>query len=252
MDAVLTAHSSGSPNFRELLVGLGSPKISARQLTGSAQQVIRGITAILDEMLLEAIEKRTRPDFIATRNRLMDGYIRTSQAMGEIVSIAIPKLVLERIASESFSELESDFRELGVSRFGASVRDQAIFTVWTFRKINDVIVRMSEAEGGPDDIQTAEFAIAAQFKSSVYWAQFHLDCLAAAVRFDKSVYPEVLSEITAGLQSAVNAYSWIRQSLDLRIPPPSEPAPVSSDWDEEDQKLLDSSMKDIATEHDGD
>jgi hypothetical protein len=61
------------------------------------------------------------------------------------------------------------------------------------------------------------------------------------------IYPEVLEVITDLLRSAVNAYAWIRQGVDLRFPV-DEPVLPNVEWDDEDQELLNGSMRDMETE----
>jgi hypothetical protein len=131
------------------------------------------------------------------------------------------------------------------------VRDQALFTVWTLRKISALAEKISDKEPVSEDQKGFDTECVKQFCTSMTWTNFHLGCLITAIRFDKSIYPEVLSEIIDGLRAAVNAYAWIRQGVDIRFPI-EEPIIKKLDWDEEDQELLDSSMSSLDNHTDGD
>jgi hypothetical protein len=90
---------------------------------------------------------------------------------------------------------------------------------------------------------TSTFRIAAAAR-----LEFHIDCLVAAIGFNRTLYPEVLDEIVDGLRAAVNAYAYIRQGVQLfsltATASGEEPVPVCG-WDNEDQELLDSSMHEM-------
>jgi hypothetical protein len=77
--------------------------------------------------------------------------------------------------------------------------------------------------------------------------RFHLDCLFVAMRLRKRLYPEVLAQFIDGLRSAVDAYAWARQALDLRMASANQAAePV--EWDEEDASLLSEANADYLAE----
>jgi len=56
-----------------------------------------------------------------------------------------------------------------------------------------------------------------------------------------------LNEITDGLRGAVNAFGLIRQGVSIREPA-EESALQPYTWDEEDEELMTSSMRDIEAE----
>jgi len=176
-------------------------------------------------------------------------YMRTLRAMSDLVKIIVPDSVIEILAGEYFSELNAELRDQGLTRFGASVLDQAMFTVWTLRKIHDLIPKISTSEPVAKANKAKDGQLAMEFSVASAWTQFHLDCLSAAIRFDRPLYPEVLVEITEGLRTAVNAYGLIRQGVNLRVSP-NEPTIEARQWDEEDEELLNSSMHDMDHETD--
>lgn len=226
-------------------VGLSSKK-SSEQLAESTERLFKDISRIVDDILVRSIERRTAKDFVEVRDALFEQYMRTLRAMSDLARIVVPERVLDVLICQSFSEHEAELRDEGLKRFGAAVRDQAIFTVWTLRKIHDLIPRTQGKKPDPADKKTDQ-ELAMEFCVSLAFTQFHLDCLSAAIRFDKPLFPEVLDEITDGLRAAVNAYAVLRQGIDLRTPR-LEPTFEAQEWDEEDQELLSSSMHDLESE----
>lgn len=224
-------------------------KTSAKQLNGAAAEALLNITEVVDQMLVLALEQRNREAFHKVRQQLFPNYVYALRAASALVCAVAPKVVLHRIAYESFSVLESDLRNEGLARFGSSVRDQAVFTVWTLRRIQTIITKILEADPLAADLKAKDAEHAANFSFHMEWTHFHLNCLIAAIHFDKPVYPEVRDEITQGLRAAVNAYGWIRQVMDLRIPQ-QEPEISDVVWDEEDQELVSASMRDLDSEDD--
>lgn len=148
---------------------------------------------------------------------------------------------------EAFSEMEAEFRNHGEDRFGSPTKDQAMFTIWSLRKTSDLILKIARSGPVSDSQREQDSRLAGEFSFCTAWTQFHLDCLLAAIRTDRSVQPEVLTEIQDGLRAAVNAYGLARQGLDLRVPP-VEPQLIPPEWDEEDEQLLRSSMRDMRDE----
>jgi hypothetical protein len=233
----------------ELLAFVGLPsKRSAKDLSGAAEEAFKGITGIIDELLLRAISKRTHADFVATREAIFDDYAKTIRALSQLVRIAIPDRVIDRLVGESFSELESDLREQGTMRFGTTAKDQAIFTVWTLRRTSGLLARIHNAGPAPKELKEKDARLAAHFSFCAACAHFHLDCLITAIRLDKPIHPEILPDIIDGMRAAVNAYGLVRQGVDLRLPPSKEPEFSRLQWDSEDQELLDSSMRDLDTQ----
>jgi len=230
------------------LAFLGLPsKRTGRQLSASAEELMRNIATILDQIITGAIEKRTAQEFIAVRDATFPDYARVMLALANLVSTIVPVLVLERITLESLSELEADFRDHAAAAFGTSIRDQAIFTVWTLRKINELSQRVTASGKVPDDIRKRDAELAPSFNFHALRTRFHLDCLTTALRTSAPIYPEVLNEISDGLRSEVDAYAWIRQAVDLRFPA-QEPVLPFAELDEEDRQFIDASVRDMATE----
>jgi len=233
----------------QLLTFVGLPsKRSARELSSSSEELFNGITAVLDQLLLRTIEKRTIASFVATRNEVFEKYFQVVGALSMLAQAIAPPAVIDVLVAQSFSELEADLRDQGTLKFGAAAKDQAIFTVWTLRKTSRLISKIAAGGPSPKETEEADKKLAPEFSFCAAWTQFHLDCMMAAIRLDKPIHPDVLPEIIDGLRAAVNAYGLIRQGIDLRVPRSEEPTVTAREWDQEDQELLDSSMHDMDVE----
>lgn len=228
------------------LLGLPAEKSAKKQLSGSVDEVVKTIASLLDQITASAVEQRTEESFRAIRDAAFPQYMQLVISLAGIVSAVVPKDVLARLTAESFSELEADIRDHAVAVVGAEMRDRAMFTVWTLRKIADLIpVIASNHVSKEDDSKDNEIATA--FLGHALMARFNIDVLRYAMRHGKALYPVVLPAIDSGLRAVVDAYAWIRQAADLRSPSiEPEIGPVS--WDEEDQELLNESMLDLASE----
>ncbi len=230
----------GLPTF----VGLPSKK-SARVLSEDTAEIFKGIFSVLNNLLLQAIDAQTSDEFVALRSQVFDDIRKTQKAFTNLAKVIVPKPTLDRLVWESFAEMEAELSEHGLQKFGEVARDQAIFTVWTLRKINRLLAKIVQGEKLPQELVARDKEIAREFSFYVFWAQFHLECLFAAMRCNKPVRPEVLDVICDGMRGIVNAYGLLRQGLDLRWPTKDDESLSPYEWDEEDQELLDSSMADM-------
>jgi hypothetical protein len=237
----------GAIGLREPIPFVGFPsKRSAKQLSGSAEELVGNIASIIDQLMVSAIEKRTAVEFVAVWNEVFPNYTRIMCALGALSTALIPPLVLEQVTADSLCEMEAEFRDHALVAFGSAIRDQALFTVWTLRKITDLARQLSSAELTQDDkCKDNEFA-----SSFIYHGlrmRFHLDCLLTSMKHKSPIYPEILASISDGLRSGVDAYAWIRQCVDLRTKT-DEPVLPFVELDEEDREFLDASARDMANE----
>jgi hypothetical protein len=234
--------------IRQLLGLIGLPsKAAAKELPEAAVQVLYGVKEVLDGLLLRAIAKRTGAEFDTTRDAVFGDYFAATMSLSKLASVIIPPATIDRLSWESFSELEAQLKHEGLTRFGASARDQALFTVWTKRKIKALAQQIASAPELSAEFKAQDEKIISEFIFYSTWSQFHFDCLVASMRFDQPIHPEVLDKICDGLRGAVNAYGLISQGLDLRLES-IEPTIAPPVWDEEDQELLDSSMREMESE----
>jgi len=247
METVLEMQKSQTDDgLGELPTFVGLPsKRSSHELSADAEDLFKRIVSILNNFLLRAIDQQTSEEFVAARDEIFVNVAKTHRALGSLASVMVPRQTLNRLAWESFAEMEAELTEQGLKRFGATARDQAIFTVWTLRKMHRLLLRIVDGKKLEGELADKDREIAKEFNFFAFWSLFHLECLIASMRFNKPVRPEVLETICGGLRAAVNAYGFLRQGLELRMPAREDEPLKPYEWDEEDEELLASSMADM-------
>jgi hypothetical protein len=118
------------------------PKI----LSIPAGEVFKGVAGVLDQLLITVIEKRTTAEFDSVFADAFPKYFAMTLSLSRIAHAIVPPDVVERLTRESICELEADFRDKALLTFGAATRDQAMFTIWTLRKINDLLIQISSVK----------------------------------------------------------------------------------------------------------
>lgn len=248
MDTVLEMEKNRTivAGFGELPGFVTLPSKSSHELSTDAQGVFNKIADVRTNLILTTIEAQSRDEFAKRRGRVFDDVVRTNKAMGSLARVMVPAPTLDRITWQAFAELEAELIEYGTRKFGEAAKEQAIFTLWTLRKINRLLSRIIESDPLEGKKAKKDQEIAKDFSFYLLWAYFHLECLVASMRYEKPIQIDVLDEVCDGMRAAVNAYGLLRQGLDLRFPPEPEP-PEDIDWTEEDEQLLASSMDDMAS-----
>jgi hypothetical protein len=252
-EALACVYGSGSvaadviEGIGERLAFVGFPSRQAtKQISGSAEEALKGIAILLEQMVVGAVEKRTAAEFRAVQEETFQNYARLMFSLGCLIRAVVPANVIERVTAEGLCEMEADFRDHALNMFGSSIRDQAIFTVWTLRKISDLGQKVA-GNPVPENLREQDKQYATMFSVHGLRARFNLDCLLYGIRTQRPIYPEVLEAISGGLRSAVNAYAWIRQAADLRVKQ-EEPALEFVDLDDEDRTFVEASAYDMARE----
>lgn len=214
---------------------------SSRALSPMISDVLSGCAMQVRGILCTMIETRSRAEYRREFQQSFPKYVGLTLAMSHFATAMIPREEIERLSRESICEMESYFRDNGIEAFGEVVRNQAIFTVWTLRKINDVVDQIMAAKL-EDSKKKADSSTCAMFNVHLFRAQFSLDCLNLALETKKALYPDVVEDVTDGLKSMVNAYAHAREGLELRVPVKETDIAVS-ELDEEDRALLEMSMR---------
>jgi hypothetical protein len=194
-------------------------------------------------LVLSAIEKRTAAEFMAARAEAFPKYFDAAVALSNLIQILVQPEVVERLNREFFCELEADLRDRGLASFGYAVREQAMFTVWTLRKISDLTSQMANAK--IDQNQQAADELAKQCIYSAIVTRFHVHCLVISMEKGQPLNPGILDLVIDGLRAAVNAFGFVRRLLDLLVPL-TAPVMAQVEWDAEDQELLAESSLDMA------
>lgn len=246
MNIALTLDEAGATLGNERLDGILSflasrSKNSARNVSPTINDVFSGCAAQVRGILCSVIDTRTSAEYHREFDRSFSKYIGLTLALSHFASAVIPRESIERMSRESICELEADFRDKGMEAFGADVRNQALFTVWTLRKVNDLVDQIIAAKLG-ETKKEADRDNCSKFNLHLFRSQFALDCLNLAIETNKAIYPEVVDELADALKSMVNAYAHAREGLELRLPT-VEPALGIPPMDDEDLALLEMSMQ---------
>jgi hypothetical protein len=233
-------------SLREQLAFLAVPaKRSSEQVSTTTEQLVKAVFVMVNQIVGDAIVTRTAEEFCAVFSTGFPQYAKIMVALGSLISTSVDKSVIERLTYESLSELEGEFRDEG-QFFGEDIKEQAIFTVWQLRKINDLVQQCSDSKPTPDQAK-ADREFSKNYLTSVFHARFSLDCLRMALKSNRPIFPGPLDMISDGLRAAVDAYAWVRQARDLRHPFDEDEA-VEIPWDAEQQELLQSSMQEMLRE----
>jgi hypothetical protein len=235
-EAVEAVLRDRSPAERVLTFLASRSKRSGRELSEPIEKVFRGASAALEQMSLTLVEKRTAQDFDAAFAELFPKYVALTTSLSQIAIAIVPDDALDRLTREAICELEADFRDQATATFGSAVKDQAIFTIWTVRKINDIVTSIHSTKITDESKKEQDKEFSDQFTVSSLVGHFSLDCLSIALRHNRPIYPEVMGRVMDGLRSMVNAYAWARRGLALRSPHQEEP--LDSDPDEGDDALI--------------
>ncbi len=208
--------------------------------------LIRELVNVLDKQLLETLCARTAQEFVDVRDKVWPKYIRALRALQDTVSNVISEREIDRVSKAAIIRVDADLEKQRESRFGDALTEQAVFTLWTLGKIRSLGKELQDAGDAPADKKQVDKDLVADFCVNSLWAQFHLDILIAAMKFDRPAPEEIRETVCDGLRAAVNAYVIMKEALRLRLPQMEElPFTSNLPWDEEDDSLLASSMKDL-------
>lgn len=225
------------------LIGLPAEKPAQRSLPGSADNLLKSIGETIDEMIVDVISKRTADEFSKAEAEVFPQYVSLVVAFSRVASKVIDRKTIVRLNAESFCELEAEIRANGEACFGESLKERAMFTVWMLRKISDLLAVLQTATVG-DDQKGKDAEFAGHFFLHALRARFYVDCLIASMRTSRPLYRSVFPQVDDGLRSIVNAYAWVKQAVDLRLPS-DDSEMVAPEWTADDQELLDASTYDL-------
>ncbi len=217
--------------------------VADTNLVGSDERLLRELIRIIDSQMIEVLESRSSTEFISSVNRVWMKYVRSARALSDTVSNLLSEDQIAIIANVSGGEFREDLEKQRGERFSGGLVDQAIFTIWAMGKIRSIGKKIHEAGEARD--KDEDLKLNRDFQGYVLCARFHMDCLASAMKFRKSLPVDVQEVIQEGLRTAVNAYAIAWEALDLRLSQAQENLGIELPWDKEDEELLASSMRDM-------
>ncbi len=181
----------------------------------------------------------------------MPRYVRGLRALYDTVVNLVSDKMVEAISESIFAELGEDL-EKQRERFGNKLTDQAVFTLWTIQKIGVLGREIASAGSVPKDKKKQDNDLLYEYHASSLWSQFHLDVLFAAAKFDRPIVEPIRETVCDGMKAAVDAYVIMKDALALRCPQQQETEALQLPWDEEDEQLLASSMRNRNADPSGD
>ncbi len=212
-------------------------------LVQSDEELVRKLVSMLDNQLLAVLESRSVSEFVQKRSELWSNYVRARRALWDTMTNLTSPSSIEAAAKISIATLAADLQKQRGVRFGDSLTDQAVFTLWTFEKISALGQRIEGAGESRD--KDVDMKLNSEYQLVWFWAQFHMDVVVAAMKFKKIIPDDIQRVICDGLRSAVNAYAIVKEAFSLRVSEAVAAPTAELPWDEEDEKLLASSMRDI-------
>jgi len=228
------------------MLGLPAEQPAKKQLASPVDRLLRDVSELLHDMILEVLQSRTREDFTAAVKHHFPAYASLVCSFAEVVSSRATTQAIERLSLDSLLEFEADLRANGYASFGPEMTERALFTVYTLRRITSLLSAIISSHGKVDDCDTD--------KDKDYWrhflvhalvSRFCVDCLVVAMQTRQPIYAEVLKQIDDYLRSVVDAYAWIRRAADLRLKKAHSPSEPVVPLDGEEQQLLNESMFDL-------
>jgi hypothetical protein len=215
-----------------------------------AKVLQRGLASIVltalresDALLKPLLAARTKEQFSTLRKNIFNDYANLSFIVANSFSgAAVEK---RQVATkEAFKLVEHIMHTKGTPRLGCETVREAIFCLDTLRRSHRLVCELHSCGSVMAELSERDRKLSHDFTFSALWAQMHLDCVRIIVTQSRDgVEKDVLEAIMEGSRSAVMAYSFVRQGLELRTK--QEPYLVEvGPSDEEDQELLEESYSD--------
>lgn len=211
----------------------------------SDESLIRQLTEVLDKQLLTALCSRSVSEFEAARLKAWVNYARARRALADTINLIIPANVIGFARAATAERIAADLERSRNVLFGDKVADQVEFSIWISDRMQALGREIINA-GEPKD-RDADRKLSYEFDLYATWGQFHYDSVLAAIKFDRPISEVIQGAVCDGLRAWVNASSIMEEALALRTSS-AEELEATLPWDEEDQELLDSSMRDLDAE----
>lgn len=206
------------------------------------ENLLRQLIETLDKQLLAVLNCRNVDEFDRERRNVWDGYMRARRSLTDMMKVLVPSNLGEVLEAAVAEKVSADLARARAVLFSDAVADQFEFTGWIGGKIRYIAHAIQKA--GPPQDRDADIRLNADFYLYSMWGQFHYDCVLASMKFNLPIAQEIHESILDGLRAWVNVSAIIQEALALRCAQ-EEPSFFESPWDEEDQELLDSSMRDL-------
>jgi hypothetical protein len=212
-------------------------------LSETNSAVINALVTLLDQQLLLVLDASSVETFKERRRAIWPIYIRALRALVESAKVIFKQAEIEAMASVVYARLTTRLEEQREVLFGDKLIDQSLFTLWTIERFPSLLSKLSDAPLPKNGAKDRELGI--DSFTHTLWAQFHMDAVLAAIKYGKSLSAEIQDELCEGLRAIVNAYVKMKEAIRLRRPRVAQDVVPDLPWDEEDDRLLASSMRDL-------
>jgi len=223
-----------------------------RVIRRTDESLLRQMTENLDKKLLSVLACRTPEEFGKARQSVWERYFRARRALSDTINLVIPKKFIESVRCATLQRISEDLERSRAVLFGEEIAKQFEFTMWTVNRIQ-ATAREIERAGEPSD-RNADSRLHEDFCLYTAWGQFHFDCVLASMKFEQPIPSDIQFPIRDGLRAWVNAAAIVEEALSLRVPDGigGDVQFFEQPWNDEDEELLASSMKDLDAEQPSD
>ena len=114
------------------------------ELVRSDEGLLRGLASVLETQVLAILDARSTSEFIKLRQAAWPKYIKARRAFLDTLSNLAPESAIETIAKECASGMSEDIQKQR-HLFGDTLTEQAVFSLWTVRKINELAKAVNNA-----------------------------------------------------------------------------------------------------------
>jgi hypothetical protein len=209
----------------------------------SDESLIRQLIEALDRQLLVILNCRSASECEKARREVWQNYARSRRALSDMISVVVPPGIIDLFRASTSARIASDLGRARNVLFSEEIGDQVEFTTWISDRMQFISHQISIADDPKD--RDADIKLNEDFHLYTMWGQFHYDCVLASMKFKLPIPSPIQPSIRDGLRAWVNASAIMEEALALRMPDQEQSSEVQLPWDEEDQELLDSSMRDL-------
>jgi hypothetical protein len=208
-------------------------------------KLIRRLVEAIDKPLLAVLSCRTREEFVETREKVWSNYFRALRSFGDTLARVVDSRQVELAGLKASEAIAEDLARFRGGLFSEEMAQQFEFSAWLISRIQAAghkIAKLGQAEDREADIR-----LSSEFSSASAWGQFHYDCVLASMKFERPIDEGIQDSIRDGLRAWVNAAAIVEEALALRTGDNvgGEVEFIHAPWDEEDDDLLNESMKDV-------
>jgi len=222
-----------------------------------AKVLRRGLATIVlaalresDTLLQPLLTAKGKAEFVSRRKKIFQDYVNLSFVIAN--SFSGTEAEKREVATKNaFKLVQHIIHTKGTPSIGTERVRETVFCLDTLRRASRLVCELHSRGAAPTDWKDKDQELSANFTAAALWAQLHLDCIRLVVTKSKDgVEQDVLDEIMAGARTAVMAYSYVRQGLELRTKQETylvEGGPL----DAEDKDLLQESYSDYSESESG-